>query len=425
MVSQPPSDRKLRVVIVGGGLAALEGALALAQLAPDRTELLVIAPNAEFVDRPMTVREPFAFGSARQYPIPEIVHAAGADLLRGELAWIDPRTQTVRTKDDRSLHYDGLVLALGEKRVPRYKHALTIDDRHFDESFHGLIQDIEEGYTSRIAFVSPGRMESRLPLYELALMTAARAYDMGVAPSISIVTPEDAPLAIFGSAASAAVSDLLARAGIVTITSAYVEIPSNGRLVIHPGDRRLQVDRVVALPELYGPSLRGIPLSEHGFVRVDRHQRVPRVGPVYAAGDVTQFAIKHGALASQQADAAAESIAALAGAPVTPKPFHPVVRGVLLTGEEPLYFTADVTGGHGFSSDVSERPMWSPAAKVPATYLAPVLEAYDREEAVALEPDPRMSRAVERPEYKLHGAAVNIRPEGSGRGAPRRRTAGC
>jgi len=120
---------------------------------------------------------------------------------------------------------------------------------------------------------------------------------------------------------------------------------------------------------------------------------VPHLGPVYAAGDVTQFAIKHGALGANQADAAAESIAALAGASVTPKPFHLVVRGTLFTGDEPLYFSAGVTGGQGFSSEVSERPMWSPAAELPAKYLAPVLEAYDREGAVTLEPDARMSRA--------------------------------
>ena len=37
---------------------------------------------------------------------------------------------------------------------------------------------------------------------------------------------------------------------------------------------------------------------------------------MYAAGDASDFPIKHGGLASQQADAAAEAIAALAGADV-------------------------------------------------------------------------------------------------------------
>ena len=251
-----------------------------------------------------------------------------------------------------------------------------------DETLHGLIQDVEGGYLKSLAFVSPGRMAWPLPLYELALMTAARAYDMQMKLSVTIVTPEDAPLAIFGSAASGAVSELLEKAGIELISSAYAEIPSQGKLVINPGDRRLEVDRVIALPELYGPSVRGIPLGEHGFIRVDPHGHVPDVGPIYAAGDAIEFPIKHGGLGSQQADAAAQSIAALAGAPVTPAPFDPVVHGMLLTGGKPLYLTAQIAGGHGFSSEISDTPSWSPPSKVAAKYLAPYLDAQDDERAV-------------------------------------------
>ena len=43
-----PSD-KLRVIVAGGGVAALETVLALADLAPERTEVTVLAPNSEFV----------------------------------------------------------------------------------------------------------------------------------------------------------------------------------------------------------------------------------------------------------------------------------------------------------------------------------------------------------------------------------------
>ncbi len=124
-----------------------------------------------------------------------------------------------------------------------------------------------------------------LPLYELALMTAGRAYDMNIELAVTIVTPEDSPLAIFGQNASSAVAELLERSRIQTIHSAYAEVPSSGEVVINPGDRRLHVDRVIALPELYGPSVRGIPLSEHGFLRVNQHGRVLDVEHVYAAGD--------------------------------------------------------------------------------------------------------------------------------------------
>jgi sulfide:quinone oxidoreductase len=383
MSSEAPHHGRLRVIIAGGGVAAIETALALADLAHDRTDVTVIAPNTEFVYRPMTVREPFAYGSARRYPLAQIVRDAGAKLLAGELGWVDPPKRTIHTKGDEAIEYDVLMLALGAKASQRYTHALTIDDRRLDETLHGLIQDVEGGYIHSLAFVSPGRMAWPLPLYELALMTVGRAYDMDIELLVTIITPEEAPLAIFGPAASGAVGELLAKAHIQTINSAYVEIPAQGEVVINPGDRRLQVDRVIALPELYGPSIRGIPLGEHGFIRVDPYGQVPDVGPIYAAGDATEFPIKHGGIASQQADIAARAIAARAGAAVKPERFHPLIRGMLLTDGKPLYLTAQISGGQGFSTEVTDTPNWSPPGKISAKYLAPYLEERDREDATA------------------------------------------
>src|SRR6202035_4477366 len=118
---------------------------------------------------------------------------------------------------------DVLVLALGATVTKRYPHALTIDDRNLNETLHGLIQDIEGNYIHRLAFVAPGCMAWPPPLYELAMMTAGRADDMQIELETTIVTPEDSPLAIFGSAASEAVVDLNQAANVVTINSAYAE----------------------------------------------------------------------------------------------------------------------------------------------------------------------------------------------------------
>jgi sulfide:quinone oxidoreductase len=377
------SPSKLRVVIAGGGVAALETLLALRALAPDLTATTVIAPNPEFVYRPMTVREPFAYPQARRYPLAPIVREAGAELVVDELEWVDAEKRVAHTAAEREIEYDALVLALGARAQPRYEHAITIDDRKLDETLHGLIQDVEEGYVGSVAFVSPGRMAWPLPLYELALMTAARAYDMNVELETTIVTPEDSPLAIFGSEASDAVAQLLEQARVKTINSAYVEVPRQGEVVINPGDRHLQVNRVVALPELYGPAVRGVPLSEHGFYRVDVHNKLVDADHIYAAGDATEFAVKFGGIAAQQADALSEAIAALAGAPVTPAPFHPEIHGILLTGDRPRYLTARITGGQGFSSQISDTPDWSPVAKIAAKYLAPYLDALDSADARA------------------------------------------
>jgi sulfide:quinone oxidoreductase len=370
------------VVIVGGGVAALETALALADLAHACTDVTVVAPNTEFVYRPMAVREPFSYGAAHRYPLAPIVHDAGAMLITDKLAWVDRVNRTIHTETGESLEYDALMLALGASSSKRYTHAITIDDRDLDETMHGLIQDVEGGYVHKLAFVAPGRIAWPLPLYELALMTAGRAYDMGIELQTTIVTPEDGPLAIFGSSASSVVAELLSRAKVETITSAYAEVPSSREVVINPGDQHLEVDRVIALPELSGPAVRGVPLGEHGFIPVDPYCRVRDVEHIYAAGDTTDFPIKQGGIGAQQADIAAQSIAALAGASVTPERFNPVIRGMLLTNEEPRYLTAHITGGQGFSSEITDAPTWSPPSKIAAKYLAPYLEKLDRKSSL-------------------------------------------
>ena len=168
-------------------------------------------------------------------------------------------------------------------------------------------------------------------------------------------------------------------AKIETISSAHAEVPSSREVVINPGDRHLEVDRVIALPELNGPGIRGIPLGEHGFLRVDPFCRVPDVERIYAAGDVTDFPIKQGGIGAQQADIAAASIAALAGASVTPERFNPMIHGMLLTNGKPRYLTAHITGGQGFSSEITDTPTWSPPNKIAAKYLAPYLHEHDRD----------------------------------------------
>ncbi len=371
-------EHPFRVLIAGGGVAALETALALRDLCPDRISTTIICPDPEFVYRPMRVREPFAYSEARRYSLAEIAQDIGAEVKRDAFKWLDPADRVVATENDR-LEYDAVVLAVGATRRPAFRHAITLDDSRLDEQLHGLIQDVEGGYVHKLAFVIPSRMAWPLPIYELALMTARRAYDMCVDMSITIATPEDAPLAVFGQTVSDAVSALLTEHGILVIPSAHCGIPKPNEVTLYPGSRHLFVDRIVALPELYGPSTPGVPKNAaNGFISVDNHCQVRGLDRVYAAGDAIDFPVKFGGLAAQQADAAAQAIAALAGAHITPEPFHPVVNAILLGGEKPLYLSAHITGGHGSSSVVSETPAWSPPTKIVAKYLAPYLDQRDR-----------------------------------------------
>jgi sulfide:quinone oxidoreductase len=367
------------VLIMGAGVAALEAALALRELAADRVATTLIAPDSDFIYRPMTVCEPFSSAPARRYPLAEIARDIGADLITDSVAFVDTEHRFVHTESGDRCGYDALLLAPGARRYPRYKHALTIDDRRLDQQLGELLDDLEGGYLHRLAFVIPSGRAWPLPIYEIALMTAHRARHLGLDVTITIATPEDAPLAVFGRAASEAIRTLLEDNAITVVTSAHCEVPTPRSVDISPGSRQLRADRIIALPELVGPSVPGVGRdAPGGFIPVDPRCRVRGADRVYGAGDATDFAIKHGGVAAQQADVAARAIVAAAGLGPQPAPFHPLIRGILLTGGEPRYLSAHVTGGHGSSSQFSPTPSWSPSTKIAATYLAPYLADLDR-----------------------------------------------
>jgi sulfide:quinone oxidoreductase len=371
-----------RVVIAGGGVAALETLIALREHARDRVEITLIAPDESFGYRPMTVAEPFAKGHARSYELAAIAERFGARLVKDTVAELVAPEQAIRTGAGKVVPYDHLVLATGARATPAYAHAITFGEDREEEALHGLLQDAEEGYVKSIAFVVPDATTWSLPLYELALMTARQTWSMGADwLKLVFVTPESRPLAIFGGAASDTIAELLDAAAIEFVGSAYTTV-ERAHLVVDPGGRRIDVSRVVSLPRLEGLRLPGVPVDAEGFVPTDRHGRVTGLEGVYAAGDGTAFPIKQGGLATQQADAVAETIAAAVGAPIDPEPFRPVLRGMLLTGGDDRFMRGAIAGGGG-DARVANHALWWPPSKIAGRYLAPFL--FDRDELEAVD----------------------------------------
>jgi sulfide:quinone oxidoreductase len=370
-------ERPARIVIAGGGVAALEAAIALRALAGAEPWLTIVAPGDEFVYQPMTVGEPFALGATPRLPLAEFARDLDIEWRKASVKAIG-EDRAVLLEGGGFVAYDKLIVAMGAPRVRVYEHATTFRGESDVESLHGLVQDIEMGHVRRVAFVVPSGVAWSLPLYELALMTARRAFEMNMDVELALVTPEDRPLGVFGAAAARDVEERLNAAGIALHCRTVAEVPSKGKVVLQPGGDELECDRVVALPVSRGAPLDGLPSDSDGFIPIDSFGRVPGMDNVYAAGDGANFPLKQGGLACQQADAVAEHIAWSLGHLSEPEPFRPVLRGQLLTGEKPQFMRRDVSARREGREISDERPLWWPATKVAGKYLASYLADHDR-----------------------------------------------
>jgi len=366
------------VLIAGGGVAALEAAVALTELAGERAAVTLLAPEREFLYRPMTVLEPFSGPLAGRWPLAQLASRIGVASCPQALSWIDPRARLAHTSQGEALAYDALLLAVGARRYARFRYATTIDDRRLDDQLHGLVEDVEQGYTRSVAFLVPSRVPWPLAVYELALMTAERALQMNVDVVVSIVTPERAPLEALGEQASRAVARRLQRCGVELHLDSRCEVIAPGRVRLGSGQRELVAARLIALPELAGPSIGGVPRSATGgFIRIDRRCAVVGLERVWAAGDAVDFPVKLGGLAAQQAEVAATAIAALAGAPLPVAPLQPHVEVVLLGGGAPLHLSAELIGRRPTHSRAETQPRWPATRKIAAPRLAVLLDALD------------------------------------------------
>jgi sulfide:quinone oxidoreductase len=240
-----------------------------------------------------------------------------------------------------------------------------------NEELGRLLERITTRDLQRLVFTVPAGSTWPLPLYELALLTGEYLAEHLTHAELTVVTPEEHPLGLFGTRASEAMALLLEMRGI-GLRTATTPLEFEDGILELAGGGAIAADAVVALPKLEGPSLEGIPQDEHGFVPTDEFGRVAGLTDVYAAGDLMQSAIKQGGVAAQEADAAAEAIAADAGAPVQPSPCRPVLRGLLLSGFVPRYLRHE----EGGPSLVDTQPLWWPPGKIVGRYLSPFLAVH-------------------------------------------------
>jgi sulfide:quinone oxidoreductase len=372
MTGSSDPRRPFRVIVAGGGVAGLETVLGLQELATGLVDVELIAPEHHFWYRPLAVAEPFDAGRVARFELAVLATEAGATFTPGEVVAVEAREREVVLRRGGRRPYDMLVLALGSVPEPALSGALTFRGPADSDAFRRLREEVLSAEKGDLVFALPSGASWPLPLYELALMSAAELRTAGSAVRVALVTHEAEPLAIFGGEASAAVAALLAERGISVHLGRHASAAVEGSLLAVPGER-IPADWVVAMPRLHGPRLVGVPTRANGFVPTDPHGRVPGLPGVFAAGDLTDFPVKQGGLAAQQADAVVEAIAADAGARVEPTPFEPVLRGLLLTGGVPAYLRAELAGGKGETSLAAGEALWWPPGKIVGRFLAPFL----------------------------------------------------
>lgn len=354
-------------------MAALEAMLALNHLASEFVEVELLSPDSEFVYVPLSVVEPFQQAETPSFDLDDITRELRVQQVRDTLTAVDCDRQTIRTGSGDERHYDALIIAIGAKASPAVDGALTFRGPHDRDAVGRLIAEVEQSRVNSVAFVVPSGTVWPLPLYELALMTSERLAALGLTDTqLSLVTSEQAPLRLFGRKASDEVAALLASRRIDLRTSSHSAGVKDGVLLLVPGVS-VAAERVIAAPRLTGHRLPGIAQDPNGFLRIDGYGLVEQTSDVYAAGDVTSFPIKQGGIAAQQADAASETIANRFGAAITPQPFRPVLRGLLLTEAGPRYLRTEVAGGVGDVAGFSKQPLWWPPGKIAGRYLSPYL----------------------------------------------------
>ena len=355
-----------RVLVAGGGIAAIELVVALRKIAGERVRIELLAPGEHLVYRPLLAAEPFGVGSVHRFPLAEILADQGALHRDASLVAVEVDAHEAISDSGERLAYDALAVAVGARPLDAVPGALSFAGPAAVEPMRELVERAGRGELGALAFALPQPAASwPLPLYELALMTAARARGT----RIVVATAEQAPLELFGDAVSESVRARLDRAGIELVVNAAPLEFADGALKLAGADP-IPADAAVALPALEVAPVVGLPHGTGGFLPVDEHGRVEGTADVYAAGDVTDFPVKQGGVSVRQAQAVAECLAARAGAPITPEPLEPLLRGMLLTGAEPSYLES-----RAGESLLADSPLWWPPTKIADSYLVPYLVA--------------------------------------------------
>jgi len=235
-----------KVLIVGGGVGALEAAIALRELAGDRLAVEICAGRSEFLYLPFAVGEPYGASRVLRYDLGLLAERCGARFRPENVASVDPALCCAHTHDGFEIPYDHLIVACGARLLWSVPGATTFWGVADEGEVQEVVSRLREGRLRRLIFTMPGGLGWALPAYELALLAASELKRAGIAGThLMIVTPEDGPLQIFGRRASEQVAELLADNRIEVLCGTHPVKYERGALSVVPGED-LEADAVIS-----------------------------------------------------------------------------------------------------------------------------------------------------------------------------------
>ena len=225
-----------RVLIAGGGVASLEATIALQDMAGDRVEVEIYSPHEDFVYRPFAVTEPFGISHAMRYDLRRLAERMRRPLPSRQhrpCRWRGETSPNTRRRGNRFRLPDRCLRdSVACRRRGRFELLGEFPD---DPKVREAVRDLRDRKLKRAVFTMPAGGTWALPLYELALLAESELSKAGVEDSsLTVVTPEEAPLHLFGRRASKRVSELLAERDIEVIAGATPIKYDSGLLTVSP-----------------------------------------------------------------------------------------------------------------------------------------------------------------------------------------------
>ena len=257
-LGQPPLD----VLIAGGGPAAIEAALTPAPAGrehgrhdhPGSRHRVHVSP----AERPRAVRGRNGAGvSARPHRRRRGLHARARDAR--ERRCRRPRRPHARRRADPAMTCCSSPRA--RVAMPPLPGMTAFTGSAADEeAVHGLVQDVEGGYTRRVAFVVPRRQQLAAAAVRAGADARRRARSRCASSSSCTSSPRSPRRSRCSAPRPRARSrELLGDRRNHPAHRVPVDRLERGRAVPRPGTDALDVLRVITLPHFEGPAIAGLP----------------------------------------------------------------------------------------------------------------------------------------------------------------------